>query len=84
MGECLINRISTRMVLTLQLLALKGSLQLLFLRKKKPNGGGGGRWVKGTYLFGEKCASLLVLTRKRLHTQGKTHNALWKQLYTIE
>ena len=70
------------MVLTLQLLALKGSLQLLFLRKKKPTAGG--RWVKGTYLFGEKCASLLVLTRKRLHTQGKTHNALWKQLYTIE
>ena len=83
MGECLINRISTRMVLTLQLLALKGSLQLLFLRKKKPNGGGR-RWVKGTYLLGEKCASLLVLIRKRLHTQGKTHNAMWKQLYTIE
>ena len=82
MGECLINRISTRMVLTLQLLALKGSLQLPFLRKKNPTAGG--RWVKGTYLLGEKCASLLVLTRKRLHTQGKTHNALWKQLYTIE
>lgn len=82
MGECLINRISTRMVLTLQLLALKGSLQLPFLRKKNPTAVG--RWVKGTYLLGEKCASLLVLTRKRLHTQGKTHNAMWKQLYTIE